>query len=167
MKVKRMARWMVWLLVAAVALSACTIQVDREDDGSLRAESRIPEKSIGKEIALALRDTQVKELTVDLRQGYMQVTGVRELPVGGHTDTLRFNLALGVVDGHLTATISDATLNDNPIPEERVAEWNERIARNLERRAGNHPNSTLQSVSVTPDAVTMVWRIETKYSRSQ
>jgi hypothetical protein len=166
-KTRRTARWMAWLLVAAVGLSACTIHVDRNDDGSLRAESRMPEGSIQEEIALALRDAQVKELDVDLRQGYVQVTGVREMPVGGHTDTLRFNLTLGVADGHLTATIWEATFNDNPIAAERVAGWNERIARNLERRAGNHPNSTLQSVSVTPDAVTMAWRIETRYSRGE
>jgi hypothetical protein len=158
---------MVWLLVAAVGLSACTIQVDRQDDGSLRVESQMSEASIQEEIALALGETQVKELTVDLRQGYMQVTGVRELPVGGHTDTLRFDLILGVADGHLTVTISEATFNDNPIAEERVAAWNERIARNLERRGQNHPNSTLQSVSVTPAALTMVWRVETRYSRGE
>jgi len=165
--IKRTARWMVWLLVAAVGLSACTIQVDRQDDGSLRVESQMSEASIQEEIALALGETQVKELTVDLRQGYMQVTGVRELPVGGHTDTLRFDLILGVADGHLTVTISEATFNDNPIAEERVAAWNERIARNLERRGQNHPNSTLQSVSVTPAALTMVWRVETRYSRGE
>jgi hypothetical protein len=158
---------MVWLLVGTIALSACTIHVDREDDGALRVESQMPEESIAKEIALAIRDPKVKELTVDLQDGYMQVTGVKELPVGEHTDALSFRLTLGAADGHLTATVSEATFNDNPIAAQRVAEWNERIARNLERQGQRHPNSALQSVSVTADALTMVWRVETGYSRSQ
>jgi hypothetical protein len=37
---------MVWLLVAAVALSACSIQADRQDDGSLRVESQMSEAGI-------------------------------------------------------------------------------------------------------------------------
>ena len=167
MKTNKMVGLVGLLLVAVVALSACTIHIDRNDDGSLRAESQMSEESIQKEIALALRDPKVKELTVDLKDGYMQVTGVKELPVGDHTDTLSFKMTLGVQDGHLTATISEAKFNQNPIDEGRVAEWNKRIATNLEKKGQNHPDSTLESVSVTPDGVTMVWRIETKYSKGE
>lgn len=167
MKTNKMVGLVGWLLVAVVALSACTIHIDRNDDGSLRAESQMSEESIQKEIALALRDPKVKELTVDLKDGYMQVTGIKEMPAGDHTDKLSFRLVLSVQDGHLTATISEAEFNQNPIAEERVAEWNERIAQNLEKKGQNHPNSTLESVSVTPGGVTMVWRIETKYSRGE
>jgi hypothetical protein len=167
MKTIKMVGLVGWLLVAVVALSACSIHIDRNDDGSLRAETSMSAESIQKEIAFAIRDPKVKELTVDLKDGYMLVTGVKEMPVGDHTDELSFRMTLGVNDGHLTATISDAKFNQNPIDGERVAEWNERIAQNLEKRGQNHPNSTLESVRVTPDGVTMAWRIETKYSKGE
>jgi len=167
MKTNKMIGLAGWLLVAVVALSACTIHIDRNGDGSLRAETSMSAESIQKEIAWAIRDHKVKELSVDLKDGYVQVTGVKEMPVGDHTDELSFKMTLGVQDGHLTATISDAEFNQNPIDGERVAEWNERVAQNLEKKGQNHPNSTLESVSVTPDGVTMVWRIETKYSAGE
>jgi hypothetical protein len=76
--------------------------------------------------------------------------------------------ALPIVhDGHMTATISDARLNDIPIEQERVDRWNERIAEGLEKGGKKNPNSTLQEVKVAEDAVTMGWRIKTKRSRGE
>ena len=61
---------------------------------------------------------------------------------------LTFRLDLGVSHGHLAATIRDARLNNQPIDEQRVATWNERIANRLERASRRNPNSTLQAVRI-------------------
>jgi hypothetical protein len=121
------------LLVAVLAMSACTIHIDRNDDGSLRAESLLPEETLQREIALAIADPKVQELTVDLHDGYISATGIRKRDGDDETDKLTFRLTLGVADGHLTAAISDAVLNDIAIVQERVDRWNERIAENLEK----------------------------------
>ena len=155
------------LLVAVLAMSACTIHIDRNDDGSLRAESLLPKETLQREIQLAIADSKVQELTADLHDGYISVIGARKRDGGDEIDTLSFRLTLGVTDGHLAATISDAKLNDIPIAEERVTKWNERIAENLEKAGDKHPNSTLQSVHVTATEVTMAWRIETPRSRGE
>ena len=155
------------LLVAVLAMSACTIHIDRNKDGSLRAESLLPEETLQREIRLAIADPKVQEVTADLHDGFISVTGARKRDGSDETDTLSFRLTLGVADGHLTATVSDAKLNDIPIAEERVAKWNERIAENLEKGGQKNPNSTLQSINVTAEAVTMAWRIETKRSRGE
>jgi hypothetical protein len=155
------------LLAAVLLTSACTIHIDRNDDGSLRAESQLPEETLQREIKLAIADPQVQELTADLHDGYISVTGVRKRVGSDETDKLTFRLTLGVADGHLTAAISDAVLNDIPIAQERVDKWNERIAENLEKGGQKNPNSTLQAVNVTAEEVTMVWRIETKRSRGE
>jgi hypothetical protein len=155
------------LLVAVLAMSACTIHIDRNEDGSLRAESQLPAETLQREIDLAIADPQVEELAVDLHDGYILVSGARKRAGGDGADELTFRLTLGVVDGHLAATISDAMLNDIPIAQERVDAWNERIAENLEKGGKKNPNSSLQSVDVAADAVTMAWRIETKRSRGE
>jgi hypothetical protein len=155
------------LLVAVLAMSACTIHIDRNDDGSLRAESLLPKETLQREIDLAIADPKVQELTADLHDGYISVAGVRERDGGDGTDELTFRLTLGVADGHLAATISDAKLNDIAIAQERVDQWNERIAKNLEKAGNKSPNSTLQSAEVTATEVTMAWRIETKRSRGE
>jgi len=155
------------LLLAAVAASACTIHIERNADGSLRAETTMSAESVQREIDLALADPLIQELVADLHDGYIRVAAVRKRLSGDETDELTFSLALGAEDGHLSATISDAKVNGVPIDEERVAVWNERIARNLEKGGQRNPNSALQSVTVDEDAVTMVWRIETRQSRGE
>ena len=155
------------LLLAVLAASACTIHIERNADGSLRAETLMSEESVQREIDLALADPLIQELVADLHDGYIGVSAVRKRLSGDETDELTFRLTLGVEDGHLSATISDARLNDVPIDEDIVSIWNERIARNLEKGGQRNPNSALQSVTVDEDAVTMVWRIETKQSRGE
>jgi len=154
-------------LFAVLALSACNIGIDRNADGSLRAEARMSEDMLQDEISAAIADPLVQSLTADLREGYVWVEAVRKRLGSEQTDDMRFRLDLGASDGHLTAAVSEATLNDAPIDPARVGLWNERIAAKLERAGQRNPDSALQSVSVGADAVTMVWRIETPRSRGE
>ena len=154
-------------LLAILALSACNIGIERNTDGSLRTEARMTEDSLQAEISAAIADPLVQSLTADLREGHVWVEAVRKRLGSEQTDDMRFRLALGASDGHLTAAVSEATINDRPIDPARVELWNERIATKLERAGQRNPDSALQSVSVGEDAVTMVWRIETPRSRGQ
>ena len=154
------------LLVAmGPAVSACSVEIERNTDGSLAVESSMTGDALQDELEAAIADPLVREFTADLHDGYILVSAERERVMSDETDTMTFRLDLGVSDGHLTATVSDALLNDLPIEEERVAVWNERIATRLERSGQRNPNSTLQAVTVSEDAVTMIWRIETSRSR--
>ncbi len=155
------------LLVATVLLGACNVNINRNTDGSLTAETTISEETIQSEITAALNenDADLQDVTVDLRNGAAYVSGTRPRPDGSATDSISFRLDLGVSDGKLTAAISEAQLNNNAIEQERTDRWNERIARRLERLGQNQRNSTLQSVSMSDDTVTMVWRIETRRSQ--
>jgi len=153
------------LIVMGLAVSACSVNIERNADGSLTVESSMPEDSLQDEIEAAIADPLMRDFTADLHDGYILVSAERERVMSSETDTMIFRLDLGVSDGHLTATISDAQLNDLPIEEERVAVWNERIATKLERSGRRNPDSTLQAVTISDDALTMVWRIETWRSR--
>ncbi len=147
------------------AVTACSVDIERNDDGSLTVTSVMPEESVQEELAAA-RNTDDHTLTADLRDGYMLVTVEGEFPRMGETGTLTFRATPGVEDGHLAITISEAQLNGEALDEERVTQWNERLSNRLERAAGRRPNRTLQSVAVTEDALTMVWQVETPRSRN-
>ena len=153
------------LLAAIVGLSACSLDITRNEDGSLRVEGMMDEHELESELALAITDPLVQNLDVDVRDGAVFASGQRQHPDDSGVDTIAFRLDLGVQDGSLTATVSEATANGEPIAAWRVERWNERLAARLERAAGRRPNSTLQSVSLEDDAVTMVWRVETPRSR--
>lgn len=153
------------LLLLVVLAGACNVSINRNTDGSLSVEASISETAIQAEIEAALNDPLIQELSVDLQDGYILVTGERRRISGSQTDTLSFRLDLGVKDGHLSAVVSEAQIDGIPIDEARVKVWNQRIANRLERAGQRNPNSTLQSVTVTPDAVKMTWRVETRRSR--
>jgi len=57
---------------------------------------------------------QNEHLAIDLRDGHIFVSAERERVMSDETDTMTFRLGLGVSDGSLTATISDAQINDLP-----------------------------------------------------
>ena len=165
MKTKKFVTMLGLLIVMIVTVSACSLDIKRNPDGSLTVESSMTEASLQAELEAAIADPLMRDFTADLREGYVFVSAERERMSGGEIDTMTFRLDLGVSDGHLTATISEVQLNGLPIEDARVAGWNERIATKLERAGQRNPNSTLQAVAISPDALTMVWRIETARSR--
>ena len=130
------------------------------------AEYEVVCETIQSELKAAIADPLIEDFSADLRDGYILVSAQRRRLSGDKTDTLSFRLDLGVNDGRLTAAISEAQINGIPIEEERLKLWNERIANRLARAGQRNPNSTLQTVSVTQDSVTMAWRVETERSRS-
>jgi hypothetical protein len=163
-------RWIVTIVLTAtavLALSACSIAVDRNPDGSLKIDIDLPESTIQDEISVALNDPLIEDLQADLRQGYIFVSGERRRVIGDETDTMTFRLDLGVKDGHLTAVVSDAKINNEPVDQAYIAVWNERIANRLEGAAKRNPNATLQAVKVTDSALSFTWRIETARSRGE
>jgi hypothetical protein len=123
------------------------------------------EQSLQTEIDLAIADPLITGITTDLQNGYVAVRADRKRVNSEVVDSMTFRLDLGVQDGHLSVVISEVQLNALPVEEARVAVWNETIATRLERVGKRNPNSTLQEVVVSPDDITMVWRIETAESR--
>lgn len=156
---------MLLVVMGAMLVSACTINVDRNSDGSLRVEVNLPETTIQEEIAAALNDPLINEVQIDLHGGYISVAAERRRVIGDEIDMLTFRLDLGVAREHLTATISEAKVNDQPVDEAVVAVWNERIANKLENAGKRQPDATLQSVTVDETAITLLWRVETARSK--
>jgi hypothetical protein len=167
MKQKTWSQMVLALSIVGLLISACTIQVDRNPDGSLSLAVEVPESTIQEEIAAALNDPLIQSLEVDLHQGYFSVQADRKRAIGGEMDVLTFRVTLGENDGHLSAVVSEAKLNGEPINDEIVAVWNVRIANNLEQAGKRRPDCTLQSVSVTEDSLSLLWRVETARSRGQ
>jgi len=123
-------------------------------------------ESLQSEIRAALADPQIENITVQLKQGYIDVSAERKRLNSDRTDTLTFRLDLGASNGHLTATISNALLEGQAVEADRVELWNEHIANRLANFNQRRPNSSLQSVNVTSEAVTMTWHVETARSQS-
>ena len=145
---------------------ASNLPLNRMVPSSLTVTSNMSEASLQDEIRAAIANPLVRDVVADLHDGYISVTAERERPGSDEIDIMTFRLDLGVTNGHLSAEISDAQVNGEPLDEALVAAWNESIATRLERASARNPNSTLHSVTIGEDALTMTWRVETWRSGS-
>jgi hypothetical protein len=148
-----------------LAMSACSIDVQRNDDGSLKVFTTLTEESMQAEIDRALDDPAVQDLTVDLAEGHALVSVTRFEPSGA-TSVVEFRVDLAVVDGHLGAEISDAQWDALPVPGPIVARWNERIGSALERAGRRHPHATLVDVTISDTELDMQWHVATDHGAS-
>lgn len=62
----------------------------------------------------------------------------------------------------MTASVSQATLDGQPLDQERIDHWNETIANRLQTIGQNRANVVLQAVEITPDGVSMTWQVSRK-----
>jgi hypothetical protein len=156
-------RWTLTLFalitLVSLALSACQANLSRNPDGSLRVETSMSEAALQTEITAALADPLIQSISVNLQTGYIDVSGNRKRLNSDQTDSLTFRLDLGASDGHLTAVVSNAQIDSITVDQGRVDLWNERIATRLAKAGQRRANSTLQSVTITTDSVSMVWRV--------
>jgi hypothetical protein len=149
-----------FLIGACAATSGCERTFFRDSDGSLGVTTQITQTELQTAITSGIADPLVKSVDVQLESGYMLVTGQRQrLNDPTKSDTLSFRLDLGVSGGHLTATVSNAQVDNVPVEAARVSLWNTTIANRLEDLARRSPNATLQAVTITPQAVSLTWQV--------
>ena len=147
-------------VVLVVFLSACRANISRNQDGSLTVETTIGQQKLQQAITASIADPLIKEMNVSLQSGYILVTGQRQrLKDSTRTDSLSFRLDLGVSNGQLTASISDAQLDGAPVDQARLDHWNQMIASRIVILGKKNPNSSLESVSVTTETVSMTWKV--------
>ncbi len=148
------------LILAAPAAAACERMASRNSSGSLEFQTSISQKELQSAIDSSLADPLITKRDVDLKSGYILVTGQRKRANDpAKTDTLSFRLDLGVSGGQLTAAVSNAQLDGIPIEQSWVSAWNRAIADRIANLSQQRPNTTLKSVSVTPASVTMTWQV--------
>ena len=152
-----------FILATAImlVLSACKADLSRNDDGTVTVETSITQEQLQEVISSAIADPLIQDLSVSLQNGYVSVTGTRQrLNDASKTDTMSFRLDLGVSNGELTASISDAQIDGIAIEQNRVDNWNQTIANRIAMIGGGNRNATLQSISIAPEQVTMTWLVE-------
>ena len=150
------------LLLAALMFmtTACKSNISRNDDGSLTVESTITEQELQSVINEAIADPLVQDLGVSFQTGYVSVIGTRQrLNDASKTDTLSFRLDLSVSNGQLIASVSDAQIDNTALDQARVDNWNQTIANRLANIGRRSEKSTLQSVSITPELITLTSKV--------
>jgi hypothetical protein len=145
------------LPVITILLAGCAFSVTRTGKGTFQVESSLTGAQIQTAIQNSLADPSVQSLTASLQDGYILVSGQHKRTNGTGTDNLTFRLDLGVSDGHLAAVVSNVQVDNFTAGPEVLQSWNQKLTDGLTRIGQRSAHSTLQSVSVTSQAVTFVW----------
>jgi hypothetical protein len=147
-------------LIILLLVTACKKDIVRNDDGSLTVETTISQQELQEVITSSIADPLVKNVTVSLQSGYVLVSGEHQrLNDSSKTDTLTFRLDLSVSNGQLSAAISNAQIDNVSIEQNRVDNWNQTIANRIAKIGRKSDKATLQAISVTPESVTMRWKV--------
>ena len=155
-----MRRTLIAVLVASLGVTACSIDVEGNPDGSLRVQRVMMETDMQDSHQHVIADPNADSLTREFHAGYATVAATGKDEETGEVHDISFEVRLSVVDGHLGAEISEGLWNGYEIPEWIVDAWNKAIARQLEAEGRKDPNSELVAVSLSDDALTMEWRVE-------
>ncbi len=146
------------LVTLALLTSACKANVSRNDDGSLAVETTISQQELQEVISSSIADPLVTNVSVSLQQGYVSVSADHQrLNDASKTDTLSFRLDLSVNNGQLIASVTDAQIDGVALEQNRVDNWNQTIANRLSNFGTRSEKTTLQSVNITPEIITMTW----------
>ena len=149
-------------MVAALALvlSACSVNIERNEDGSLQIDGEITAESLATEFQ---RDPENDSVEVAIEDGVMllDVEGVDEN--GEYVANLRAELS--VDDGVLVVDITEAFYNGWTVPEEIRDEFNKEIAKEIKKAVNQNPDATLLSLVADNGKIVTGWRVETKDSK--
>lgn len=148
------------LIVLSLLISACKADISRNEDDSFTVETTISQQELQEVISSSIADPLVTNVTVSLQSGYALASADHQrLNNAGKTDTLSFRLDLAVNNGKLAVMITNAQIDGVPLEQNRVDNWNQTIANRLSNFGERRDNATLQSVSISPEAVNMTWNI--------
>lgn len=156
------SKLMVGALVAlAVFASACSIDIERNADGSLKVDSVLTADSFEAELE---RDPLNNDTEISIQNGVMTMT-VDGLEETGEEYVATLIVDLGVRNGRLLVDITEADYNGYEVPGWIVDAYNEAIERAIRVGAEDDPNTTLVSLVADNDQILTEWRVEDR-SRS-
>ena len=158
----RSTKVMMVAILAALALftSACSIDIERNADGSLQIDGQVTADSLAAEFE---RDPKNNSVDVAINDGvlWIDVEGVDEN--GEYVANLRVELRAD--DGVLVVDITEAFYNGWTVPEGIRTAFNDAIAREIRKAVADNPDATLVSLVADDGKIVTEWRIETEDSK--
>lgn len=148
------------LAALALLLSACSVNIERNDDGSLQVNGEITAESLATEFE---RDPQNDSVEVSIDGGVMllDIEGVDE--DGEFVANIRVELSAD--NGVLAVDITEAFYNGWTVPDEIRGQFNDDIAKEIKKAVNQNRDATLLSLTADDGRILTEWRVETKESK--
>ncbi len=145
------------IVLVLLTMSCSFFNIDRGDDGSLRVETTLTMDLIQSALGLTTELEQVVNLQLEPRDGYIYAHADAFQLEGISGNNVSFHLELGASNGLLTAKITNVEANGLVIDSSLFEPYNQMVADQLNQFSEMTDRASLETVSVTPDGVKMVW----------
>jgi hypothetical protein len=151
-------------MVAALALvaSACSIDIERNADGSLQVVGEVTAESMATEFERDPENDSV-EVTIDDGVMWLDIEGTDEN--GEYIANLR--VELGVVDGAPAVDITEAFYNGWTVPDDITDEFNKAIEKEIRKAVQQNRDARLISLTADDGTIVTEWRVDTQDSKSR
>jgi hypothetical protein len=151
------------MTVVAFALlaSACSVDIERNADGSLQLAGEVTAESMATEFERDPKNDAV-DVTIDDGVMWLDIEGTDEN--GEYVANLR--VELGVEDGAPAVDITEAFYNGWTVPDEIRDEFNQAIEKEIRKAVKQNPDAQLLLLTADDGRIVTEWRIETKDSRN-
>ncbi len=150
------------LVVLTLAASACTLDIERNTDGSLGVVGEVSAASMAAEFERDPNNDSV-DVTIDDGVMWLDITGTDEN--GDYVANLR--VELGASDGAPTVDITEAFYNAWGVPEEIIEKFEREIEREIRKAVAQNPKAELLSLTADDGRIVTEWRIETQDSKGR
>lgn len=142
------------LMLIALAFGACGrgegIDIQRNPEGGVDVSVKFTEADVNEAVAEALSRADnplLRNPTVDLQNGSILVTGEHQKRGGSGSIRGSIALTIGVQNGALLVTVTQANIEGISLTDERIQSLNARLAENFAQRA-NRENRQITFTSV-------------------
>jgi len=148
------------VLALALVASACSINVERNTDGSLQVVGEVTAESMASEFE---RDPENDSVEIQINDGVMLVDVKGTDENGEYVANLRVELSSSA--GAPVVDITEAFYNGWNVPDEIRDEFNMAIADEIKKAVADNPDAKLVSLVADNDKIVTEWRVETQDSK--
>jgi hypothetical protein len=156
-----------FMLMIALLVAACGINVNRNQDGSLDVSITLSEQQVNDILTKSVftvndsgsgQSFRVQNATVDLQPGGMVVSGEVQNANGGGTVPGTVTFSVSAEGGKLNVRVTNVNAQGWAADDQRIAALNEQIASALGQSANQSGDFSFQSIAITDTNMTMVIR---------
>jgi hypothetical protein len=147
-------------MMAAILLACGMFDFSRNEDGTFRVETNLTLEMIRAVIDNMDEMSSFVNLQMELRDGhiFMQADSVEYQGITARD--VSFHVELGAENGKLSARITNVVVSGNELDDSFFESINQVLAQRLADSVQQDQRAQLESASVSPTGVLLVWRID-------
>lgn len=148
------------ILVFSLTILACSsFGLARDETGALLFETGMPLTMLESTIENSMDLSQLENPQIELHEGYIFFSAASVNFDGLVFRDISLHIELFILEGQLSARMTNVTVSGSPIDDNVFAPVNQMITERLAQSVEQVEQAELVEVRVSPEEITLVWRL--------